>query len=390
MEDFIFRNETELIFGRNKELLVGKKIKRYSDNALLVYGSERIKISGLYTKIITSLDKENIHHVDFPGALPNPKISHVRNGIKIVKEKPLNFILAIGGGSVIDTAKAIAIGACGHEDVWDYFFGKEVTNSLPTGVILTYPAAGSESSDGAVLTNEDGLYKRPVQSEVMRPKFAILNPELTFSLTSYQTAVGIVDMISHLLERYFTNVLNTALTDRLIEGTITTIIRNSEKVINNPTDYNARSEIMFSSTIAHNDWFTCGRIGDWASHNIEHELSGLYDIAHGEGLAIIMPAWMKYCYKDNIDRFQKFANHIFKLNDNSISPQKQALVGIEKLSKFFNSLGLPTKLTDIKSIKIRKESFSDMAKKCTENGHIGNLKKLFYNDVLNILNIAWE
>jgi len=385
MLDFTFQNETKLIFGNKTQEMVGQEIKPFSNSALLVYGSDRIKKTGLYDTVVRSLESENIVHLDLPGVEPNPRLSLVRQGIQIVRNSQIGFILAIGGGSAIDTAKAIAVGVHYAGDVWDLFTGKPVGDAVPTGAILTYPAAGSEASNGAVITNEDGWYKRPVQSESMRPKFAILNPELTLSLPKELTAIGIADMMSHLLERYFTRVQKTELIDALIESTLKTVIQNAHKVMDDPLNYDARAELMLASTFAHNDLFTCGRIGDWASHDIEHELSAIYDIPHGAGLSIVMPAWMLYVYCDDPDRFVAFAKQVFGVHDLSQSAEAIALQGIKKLKAFFNQIGLPTRLSDV---NIDQSRFSEMANKCTENGLLGNFKKLKEADVINILNLA--
>jgi len=385
MLDFIFQNETKLIFGKNTQEMVGQEIKPFSDSVLLVYGSDRIKTIGLYDTVVQSLNKANIKHMDLPGVKPNPVLSLVHQGIKIIRENKIGFILAIGGGSAIDTAKAISIGVHHGGDVWDLFTGEPLGKVVPTGSILTYPAAGSEASNGSVITNEEGWYKRPVGHESMRPKFAILNPELTLSLPKELTAIGIADMISHLLERYFTQVKNTDLIDGLIESTLRTIIRNARKVMDDPSNEEARAELMLASTFAHNDMFTCGRIGDWASHDIEHELSGIYDIAHGAGLTIVMPAWMTYVYRDAPERFVAFSKQVFGVNDSALSEEAIAAQGIQELKAFFDQIGLPTRLGQV---GIDSRRFSEMAKKSTQNGSLGNFKKLDEEDVLNIFNLA--
>jgi len=385
MLDFTFLNETKLIFGGKTQEMAGQEIKPFSNSVLLVYGSDRIKKTGLYDTVVQSLESENIVHLDLGGVEPNPRLSLVRQGIQVVRDNQIGFILAIGGGSAIDTAKAIAAGVHYAGDVWDLFTGEPVGEVVPIGAILTYPAAGSEASNGAVITNEDGWYKRPVQSESMRPKFAILNPELTLSLPKELTAIGVADIISHLLERYFTQVQKTELIDALIEGTLKTVISNAHKVMDDPLDHDARAELMLASTFAHNDLFSCGRIGDWASHDIEHELSAIYDIAHGAGLSIVMPAWMLYIHRDGPDRFAAFAKQVFGVHDPSHSSEAIALQGIKKLKTFFNQIGLPTSLSDV---NIDQSRFSEMANKCTKNGSLGNFKKLKEADVINILNLA--
>ncbi len=385
MQDFTFQNETKLIFGRDKEKEVGHEVAPYSKSVLLVYGSDRIKRTGLYDTVVRSLEKENISHMDLSGVQPNPRLSLVYDGIDMVRKNDIGFILAIGGGSPIDTAKAIAVGVPYDGDVWDLFKGEPVKEAMPTGCVLTYPAAGSEASVGSVITNEEGWYKRPLGDVLMRPRFAILNPELTLSVPKDLTAIGVADIMSHLMERYFTRVRNTDLTDELIEGTLRAVIRNTHKVMADPGDIDARSEIMLASTYAHNDFFTVGRVGDWASHNIEHELSGIYDIPHGAGLSIIMPAWMRYVYKEDLFRFVDFAREVFDVESNSKTDDEIAREGIERLKAFYDEIGLPTRL---EQVDIDSSRVEEMAEKCTESAPQGNFKKLQKEDVVEILKLA--
>ncbi|MBB6622159.1 iron-containing alcohol dehydrogenase [Clostridium gasigenes] len=387
MINFNFENYTKLIFGKDKELTVGQEVKKFSNKILMHYGGGSIKNSGLYEKIVTSLKEANVEFIELSGVKPNPRLSLVREGIKLVRENKIDFILAVGGGSVIDSAKAISLGANYDGDVWDLFEkGKNFEGScVPLGVVLTIPAAGSETSGGTVITNEDGGYKRSTGHRTMRPQFAIMNPELTYTLPDYQTACGACDMFAHILERYFTNVENVGLTDRLCEGAMKNIIENAKKVLENGNDYAARAEIMLSGTIAHNDSLSMGRIGDWASHDIEHELSGIYDIAHGAGLAIIFPAWMKYVYKHDINRFAQFANRVFDVEIDLKDLEGTALKGIEALKNFFKEIGLPVTLEDA---NISDDRLEEMAEKRTENGTVGNFVKLNKEDVINIYKLA--
>ncbi|GAA3319215.1 hypothetical protein GCM10020331_025200 [Ectobacillus funiculus] len=294
--------------------MVGQESVAYGKKSFFcITEEEALKRAGSMIELSSPCMSKISKFFELGGVKPNPRVSLVREGVSLCKEHNIDFILAVGGGSVIDSAKAIAAGAKYDGDVWDFFTGKKSTvkDCLPIGVVLTIPAAGSESSDGTVITNEDGLYKRATGHITMRPKFAILNPVLTYTLPSYQTACGITDMMAHILERYFTNEKNVELTDRLCEAALKTIINNAHTVLEDPTNYDARAEIMWSGTIAHNDLLGTGRIGDWASHDIEHEISGIYDIAHGAGLAIVFPAWMKYVYKHDINRFAQFANRVW-------------------------------------------------------------------------------
>lgn len=386
MQDFVFHNSTKIIFGKDTENFVGQEAAVYGKKLLLHYGGGSIISSGLYDRVVRSLEKQGIEIYELGGVKPNPRVSLVREGVALCKEKNIGLILAVGGGSVIDSAKAIAAGVKYDGDVWDFYEGKaEITDCLPIGVVLTIPAAGSESSSGSVITNEDGGYKRSAGHVTMRPKFSILNPVLTYTLPAYQTACGITDMMAHILERYFTNEKNVDLTDRLCEAALKTIIDNAPVVLEEPENYAARSEIMWSGTIAHNDLLGTGRIGDWGSHDIEHEISGIYDIAHGAGLAVVFPAWMKYVYKHDVNRFVQFANRVWNVEVDLNDLENTALAGIRKTEEFFRSIGMPVRLHEA---NIGDEHFEEMAKKGTEQGPLGNFVKLYETDIIQILNIA--
>ncbi len=386
MINFTFQNSTKIIFGKDTESQVGQETRLYGKKVLLHYGGGSIKKYGLYNKVIASLKKANIGWVELGGVQPNPRLSLIRDGINMCKNLDIDFILAIGGGSVIDSAKAIAVGAKYDGDVWDFFMRKEeISDALPIGVLLTIPAAGSESSTGSVVTNDDGQLKKDIGSQLLLPKFAILNPEITFTLPSYQTAAGVTDMMAHIMERYFTNVTHVNLTDRLSEGALKTIIINAKRVFDQPNNYDARAELMWASTIAHNGLLDTGRIGDWASHMIEHELSGIYDIAHGAGLAIIFPAWMKYVYQHDVNRFAQFAVNVWDIPMNFSNPAETALLGIEKMENFFSSIGMPTTLSEV---NIPEDRFDEMASKATFFGTLGNFVTLEKDDIRKIYELA--
>lgn len=387
MKDFIFQNATKIIFGKRTEETVGEEIKKFDKNILLVhYGDEYIKKSGILGRIANSLTVANVEYTELTGIKPNPILSTVRKGIDICRKKNIGFILALGGGSVIDTAKAIAAGVPYEGDVWDLFLKKDLcTKAIPTGVIVTIPASGSESSNGAVITDEETHYKLDVIDLCLRPKFAILNPELTYSLPPFQTFCGVTDIISHAMERYFTAVLNVDLTDRLCEATIKTVIRNALILLDDPQNYNARAEIMWASTIAHNDLLSTGRVGDWASHGISMEISAIYNATHGAALAVITPAWMKYVYKSNVNRFAQFATRIWDVEYDFECPDRTVLHGIKKMESFFKEIGMPVRLNEL---GIKDDRFEEMAIKATERGTIGNLKALNKDDVISILKLA--
>jgi alcohol dehydrogenase YqhD (iron-dependent ADH family) len=390
MENFEFISPTKIIFGRNTESLVGEEVKKYSNKILFHYGGGSIKRIGLYEKVVGSLKEAGVKFIELPGVKPNPRLSLVQEGIKLCRENKIDFILAVGGGSVIDSAKAIGVGVPYEGNVWDFYTGKATPKeTLPVGVVLTIPGSGSEASNSSVITNEEGWYKRSLNNDIIRPKFAIMNPEVTFSVSSYYTACGAADMMAHVMERYFTNTRNTDLTDRLCEATLKTIIKNVQIALKEPSNYDARAELMWASTIAHNGLLGTGRVGDWASHLIEHELSGLYDVTHGAGLAVIFPAWMKYVYKHRTDKFVQFATRVWNVELDFENPEKTALEGIEQLRDFFKKIGLPTTL---KELNIPEEKFEELALKCTNGGTttIGNFVKLSKEDVIEILRIAKE
>lgn len=388
MNNFVFKNPTKIIFGKDTESLVGKETKLYGSKVLLHYGGGSIKKTGLYDKVIKSLTDAGIEVFELPGVLPNPRLSLVLEGIKLCREKEIDIILAVGGGSTIDSAKAIAVGVPYEGNVWDFYEGKStVERSMPVGVVLTLPAAGSESSNSAVITNENGWYKRGLTSDYLYPEFAILNPVLTYTLPDYQTVCGAADIMAHIMERYFTDTQNVELTDRLCEATFKTIVQNIPRALRTPDDYNARAEIMWAGTVAHNNLLNTGRVGDWGSHGIEHEISAIYDIAHGAGLAIVFPAWMKYVYKRDVKRFAQYAQRMWNVDDNLFDLEEMALRGISSLEGYFNSIGLPTRLSHA---NINDEHLEEMADKCTasDTQTVGSVMKLNKNDVLSILKLA--
>jgi len=386
MENFTFENATKIIFGKDAENQVGIETSRYGSKVLLHYGGGSIKKYGLYDRVLRSLKDAGLEIIELGGVQPNPRLNLVKRGIDICRKDKVDFILAVGGGSTIDSAKAIAAGVTYPGDVWDFYTRKAVPEKIiPLGVVLTIPAAGSETSGGSVITKEEGSYKRAFESEMLRPKFAILNPEISYTLPPYQTACGVSDIMAHIMERYFTTVKNVDLTDRLCEAALKTVIGNTPEVFKEPENYNARAEIMWAGTIAHNDLLGTGRIGDWASHGIEHELSGIYDIAHGAGLSIIFPAWMKYVYKQDVERFAQFAVRVWNVEADFNDIEKVALAGIKRLEDFYKRIGLPITL---KEANIPYDRLEEMAEKCTEGGPRGNFVRLDKNDVLEILMLA--
>lgn len=392
MNNFDYVNKTRLVFGKGEENNVGALLKEYRANKILLhYGKNSIKKSGLYDKVIASLNKANIAFVELGGVEANPKLGLARQGVKIAREERVDFILAVGGGSVIDSAKAIAAGVYYEGDVWDlYKYKAPVDKALSIATILTLPAAGSESSDSTVLTNENDMRKQSFGTELIRPVFSIINPEIFFTLPKSQIANGLTDMLCHVMERYFTNTDNVQLTDGLCESVMKTIMRIGVKLIDNPTDYDLWAEIAFAGTVAHNGLIGMGRVEDWASHDIEHELSAIYDIAHGAGLAIINPAWIKYVYKHNMPMFMQWAVNVMGVRADMKNPDGMIQEGIEKLENFYKRIGQAVRLSEI---GISDENFDLMATKATnldwtESKFIGGFKLLGKDDIKVIYELA--
>ncbi|GHV86230.1 NADH-dependent alcohol dehydrogenase [Spirochaetia bacterium] len=391
MINFDYQNPTRVVFGKGTIPQAGQLVKEHGGSRVLVhFGGGSIKANGVYDGVKKSLLAAGLEVVDLGGVKPNPRLSLVREGIKLCREKKIDFILAVGGGSVIDSAKAIGVGVPYEGDVWDFYTGTAVpTKCLPVATVLTIAAAGSETSWSSVITNDDGAYKRPLDVKVIYPVFSILDPETTYSLPDYQTACGIADMFVHVVERYFTTVKNVELTDRFCEAVMKTIINNARRVLDNPKDYDARAEIMWCGSLAHNNLAGTGRVGDFASHMIEHELSGFNDVAHGAGLAVIVPNWMKYVYKHDLARFVQFAVRVFNIEENFHNPEETALLGIKALRDFYTSIGMPATL---KEIGIEEKDFNAIAEKVkkfdTAKGTVGNFKLLVNSDIVEILKLA--
>lgn len=387
MLNFTFHNDTELIFGKGTEAQTGYKIKQYGKKVLVCsYGDA--DTTGIVQKIYAILAASGVEYAELSKIKPNPEIASVYEGIRLVKEQKLDFILAVGGGSIIDTAKAIAAGVMYSGDVWDLYTHKsEFSQAMPTGVILTYPATGSESSNGSVITNQALGMKLAIVHNCLRPRFAIMNPEFTLTLPKYHTFCGAADIMSHVFERYFSRTEHTDLTDRISEAIVRTVIRNSLILLENPADYDARSEIMFAGTLAHNDLVGMGRTQDWASHMISMEIGALYDATHGAALAVITPWWMRYVYENHLTRFIQFAMRIMDVEYDIDDPKRTALEGIYRLEAFFRRLGLPTTLKEIGITS--NDRFAEIARKYVQDyGVFGEIKALNEIDVVNILNMA--
>ncbi len=348
MNNFKFYSPTYFVFGKGEENNTGKYVKRFGGTRVLIhYGGGSVVRSGLLDRVKASLTADGITFVELGGVKPNPRSGLVYEGIELCKREGVDFVLAVGGGSTIDSAKAIAIGALYDGDFWDFYSGKPVRVALPVATVLTIAAAGSEGSNGSVITKEEGMLKRSAGGDAIRPVFSIMNPELTETLPAYQTACGITDIMAHLLERYFTNTKDVEVTDRVIEGLLLTMVNEAPKVIANPHDYEARANIMWAGMMAHNNCCGVGREQDWASHDMEHELSALYDCAHGAGLAVVFPAWMEYNMNHDIMRFAQIATRVWGCNMDFAHPEATAKAGISAFRAFLRSIGMPQTLGEL-------------------------------------------
>lgn len=389
MIDFTFQNSTRIHFGKTALSHLKEEVERYGKRVLMVYGGGSIKRIGLYDQVMAILNELECSVWELGGVQPNPRLSLVYQGVDMCREHNVELVLAVGGGSAIDTAKAIANAACYDGDAWDLYCGKGTnTEVLPLGTIVTIPAAGSEMSYSSVITREEDWCKRGRNSIHNLPKFSILNPEYSYTLPPYQTACGIVDIMAHMMERYFTQVENVELTDRMTEGALITMINNAPIVFEKPEDYDARAEIMWTGCLAHNTLFQTGRISDFASHKLEHELSALYDIAHGAGLAIVFPAWMKYVLpRGGAKKLAQFAVRVFGVAEDFGTEEEIALEGIARLEAFYHSLGLTTTLHEN---GIGTENFDRMAERCAAmaGGKAGFFVKLDKDDCKAIYELA--
>lgn len=389
MENFRFYSPTQFVFGKDTENEVGKLIKKAKANKVLIhYGGGSVIRSGLLGKVEAALNKENIPYVLLGGVQPNPRSGLVYQGIDLVKKEAIDFILAVGGGSAIDSAKAIAAGVLYNGDFWDLYDRKaRVEKALPVGVILTIPAAGSEASTATVITNENGMLKRGMGSDLLRPVFAIMNPELTYTLPAYQTSAGVVDMMSHIFERYLSHTEGVELTDFLCEATLKSIINAARVIVRDPMNYDARATICWAGTIAHNGFLGVGREEDWSTHGLEHELSALYDVTHGAGLAVMFPAYMKYTVDSDVERYRQLAIRVFGVDDNPKNPKAVALEGIARLESFFKEIGMPLTFEEIGA---KKEDIDKLLAKLDINRGfpMGNFQKLSREDARKIYLLA--
>jgi hypothetical protein len=392
MKDFNFYAPTEIVFGKQAEEQVANLVKRYGGTKVLVhYGGQSAKRSGLLDKMTALLGQAGISYVMLGGVVPNPRLSLVKKGVELCREEKVDFILAIGGGSVIDSAKAIGYGVGYEGEPWDFWMGKAVPAScLPIGAVLTIPAAGSEMSNSCVITNDDNNDKRGINSNLCRCKFCIMNPERTFTLPPYQTAAGATDIMMHTMERYFTQHQDMTLTDALAEALLRTVKDSALEVMRHPEDYRHRAQIMWAGSLSHNDLMECGSAKDFATHKLEHELSAMFDVTHGAGLAAIWGSWARYVLPGNEARFARFAVNVMGVDNDFTDTKRTAERGIEATERFFEQLGMPINIHQLLGRDIKDEEIAEMARRASHDDQItlGNIKVLKREDMVAIYNMA--
>lgn len=391
MENFQYYAPTKVVFGKGTENKAGQLVKEQNCRKVLIhYGSGSVKRSGLLDRIFASLDEEGISYISLGGVVPNPRLSLVYEGIDLCRREGVDFILAVGGGSVIDSAKAIGYGVENEGDVWDFYERKrQACGCLPIGVVLTIAAAGSEMSDSSVITNENGWLKRGYNSSYCRPKFAVMNPELTMTLPKYQTASGCVDIMMHTMERYFTLEKDTDLTDAIAESLLKTVMKHAKILKEDPENYDSRAQVMWASSLSHNGLTGCGTSGDWACHQIEHEIGGMFDVAHGAGLAAVWGSWARYVSPVDYSRFAKFAVNVMDIDPSGKDDKELTLAGIEAMEDFYRSINMPISMKEL-GVEPTAEQIEDMAYKCTYMGRrtIGGFKVLKKEDIAAIYEAA--
>ena len=392
MKDFNFYAPTRVVFGRESEARLPELVKQYGATKVLIhYGGGSARRSGLLDKVEQMLREAGIDFVELGGVVPNPLLSKVREGIDLCRREGVDFILAVGGGSVIDSSKAIGYGVPYEGDVWDFWDGKAVPQTaMPVGVVLTIPAAGSEMSSSAVITQDEGMLKRGINSDLCRCKFAIMNPERTYTLPPYQTAAGATDIMMHTMERYFSKYEDATLTDAIAEALLRTVKDAVVEVLRDPEDYRNRAAIMWASSLSHNDLTECGLEKDFASHRLEHELSGLFGVTHGAGLAAIWGSWARYVMDKHIARFAKFAVNVMGVTNDFTDPRQTALRGIEATERFFEQIGMPTNIPALIGREATDEEIETLVTKCSRGGKItiGAMEVLTSDDMAAIYRMA--
>ena len=372
IKDFNYYAPTRVVFGRNSEDRLSELIKANGGKRVLIhYGGGSARRSGLLDKIFSMLQEAGIYYVELGGVVPNPLLSMVEKGIALCREEKIDFILAVGGGSVIDSAKAIGYGVGYDGPVWDFWEGKAVPQScLPIGVMLTIPAAGSEMSSSCVITKDEGLVKRGINSDLCRARFCIMNPERTYTLPPYQTAAGATDIMMHTMERYFSKYEEMTLTDAIAEALLRTVKDCAVEVLKHPEDYRNRAQIMWAGSLAHNDLTECGTEKDFATHRLEHELSALFGVTHGAGLAALWGSWARYVMPQHVSRFVQFAVNVMGVTNDFAHPEETALKGIEAMEQFYRTIGMPTSIPELIGRKVTDEEIAEMVAKCSRGGTI--------------------
>jgi len=386
MRNFTYHAPTKVLFGKNRIEELANEIKPFGSSILLAYGGGSIKKSGLHTRIIELLKAENIKYVELSGIQPNPRIESVREGVRLCRENDVKFILGVGGGSVIDCIKAISMGVNYQGDAWDFYIRKaKIETVIPIGSVLTLAATGSEMNGGTVISNEATQEKRATGHDLLRPKFSILDPTYTFTVSKWQTAAGVVDVMSHIFEQYFTLDKGTFVQDAMAEGILKTCIHYGPILLIEPDNYEARANLMWASSLALNGLTGTGKLyGDWGTHLIEHEVSALYDLTHGAGLAILFPVWMEYVINENtVAKLAQYARNVWGVTE--ADDERAAKEGIVQTRNFFNSLGMPASLQDV---EIDSKKIPEMAEGACKFGPLGMFKKLDKGDVAAVLQKA--
>jgi alcohol dehydrogenase YqhD (iron-dependent ADH family) len=391
MKDFNFYAPTEVAFGRQAEEQLPRLIQKYGGTRVLVhYGGGSARRSGLLDKVFGLLTEAGIPFVELGGVVPNPLLSKVKEGIELCRREGVDFILAVGGGSVIDSSKAIGYGVGYDGDVWDFWCGKKPESCLPIGAVLTIPAAGSEMSDSCVITHDEDLNKRGVNSDLCRCRFAIMNPERTFTLPPYQTAAGATDIMMHTMERYFCRFDDMTLTDSISEALMRTVKDSALVVMKNPEDYRNRAQIMWAGSLSHNNLTECGGEKDFATHRLEHELSALFGVTHGAGLAAIWGSWARYVMPKHVSRFAQFAVNVMGVTNDFSDPEGTALKGIEAIEQFYRQIGMPTNIRELLGRDITDDEISEMVRKCSRDNTVvlGSIEKIATEDMRKIYEMA--
>lgn len=392
IKDFNFYAPTRVVFGKEAEQQIGLQVKNHGGKRVLVhYGGGSAERSGLLNVVRQQLKDAGIEFVELGGVVPNPLLSKVYEGIELCRQNKVDFILAVGGGSVIDSSKAIAYGMCYDGDVWDFWDGRAIPQQcLPVGVVLTIPAAGSEMSSSCVITKDDGLLKRGINSDLCRCKFVVMNPERTFTLPAYQTAAGATDIMMHTMERYFSKYEEMTLTDSISEALLRTVKDAAYVVLKEPENYRYRAQIMWASSLAHNDLTECGTEKDFATHRLEHELSALFGVTHGAGLAALWPSWARYVMHKHLSRFVQFAVNVMGVHNDFTNPIHTAELGIEAIEKFYHEIGMPTSIHELLGREITDAEIEVMVDKCSRGGKItiGAMEVLTQKEMRDIYRLA--